>query len=181
MPQFADTTFVAPRRKGFFCVSLQIRVIECAPMGEYTPDFYHGDDKMNLQNMKLDNESLAALTAAVGTSYVQGGIKRTVLQKTSYPDGYTINFNLIEVPNGTSASPHTHPGLEITYVLDGEFDLVTEGKPDQRFKPGMSYMVSDSDVHFARVLGDKPIKLLCVFINEQDKPVAKVVGRPEAR
>lgn len=134
-----------------------------------------------MQDVKLNEGSTAALAAAVGTSYVQGGIKRTVLQKTNFSDDFTVNFNLIEVPNGTSASPHTHPGLEVTYVLDGEFDLVTEDKPDQRFKPGMSYMVTDSDVHFARVLGDKPIKLLCVFINEKSKPVATVVGIPEIR
>jgi quercetin dioxygenase-like cupin family protein len=132
-------------------------------------------------DVTLNEELAAAMTAAVGTSYVQGGIKRTVLQKTNFPDGYTVNFNLIEVPNGTSASPHTHPGLEVTYVLEGEFDLVTKGKPDRRFKPGMSYMVADCDVHFARVLGDKPIKLLCVFIQEQTQPVAIVVGSPEAR
>lgn len=134
-----------------------------------------------MQEIKLNPESNPALTATVGTTYVQGGIKRTVLQKTNFPEDFTVNLNLIEVPNGTSASPHTHPGLEVTYVLEGEFDLVTEGKPDQRFKPGMSYMVIDSDVHFARALGDQPIKLLCVFINEKTKPVATVVGRPENR
>tara|TARA_B100001105_G_scaffold251748_1_gene242020 strand:+ start:7902 stop:8315 length:414 start_codon:yes stop_codon:yes gene_type:complete len=126
-------------------------------------------------------ETAASFAAAVGSSYVQGGITRTVLQRTNYPEGYTVNFNIIEVPSGTSASPHMHPGLEVTYVLEGEFDLVTKGKPDQRFKPGMSYMVADKDVHFARVLGDKPIKLLCVFIQEQSKPVAVVVGDAEER
>lgn len=131
--------------------------------------------------IKLDDEAMAALTASVGTSYVQGGIKRTVLQKTNFPEGYTINFNLIEVPNGRSASPHIHPGLEITYVLEGEFDLVTKGKPDRRFKPGMSYMVSDSEEHFARVLSETPMKLLCVFINKNSEPVAHVVGAAEAR
>lgn len=134
-----------------------------------------------MQDVELNREAIASMTAAVGTSYVQGGIKRTVLQKTNFPDDFTVNVNIIEVPNGTSASPHTHPGLEVTYVLEGEFDLVTEGKPDQRFKPGMSYMVRDSDVHFARVLGDKPIKLLCVFIHEKTQPVAIVVGSPETR
>lgn len=134
-----------------------------------------------MQDINLTAEATASLTAAVGTSYVQGGIKRTVLQRTEYPENFTVNFNIIEVPNGTSASPHTHPGLELTYVLEGEFDLVTEGKPDRRFKPGMSYMVTDSDVHFARVLSETPIKLLCVFINEKSRPVANVVGRPETR
>jgi len=122
-----------------------------------------------------------AVTAQPGTTYTQGGITRTVLQKTEYPEGHTVNFNLIEVPNGSSANPHTHPGVEITYVLQGEFDLVAEGKPDRRFKPGMSYMVEDSDVHFARVVSDEPMKLLCVFINKTGEPVAKVVGEAEAR
>lgn len=134
-----------------------------------------------MQEIMLKPESNPALTAMVGATYVQGGITRTVLQKTNFPEDYTVNFNLIEVPNGTSASPHTHPGLEITYVLQGEFDLVREGKPDQRFTPGMSYMVTDKDVHFARVLSDEPIKLLCVFINQKTEPVATVVGRPENR
>ncbi|MEQ7871622.1 cupin domain-containing protein [Chromohalobacter salexigens] len=130
---------------------------------------------------KMKAEEDASINAAVGTTYLQGGIKRTVLQKTEYPEGYVVNCNVIEVPNGESASPHFHPGLEMTYVLDGEFDLVTKGKPDKRFKPGMSYMVQGCDVHFARVVGDKPIKLLCVFINREEEPVAKVVGKPEVR
>ena len=95
-------------------------------------------------------QSRAAMLATVGSSYIQGGIKRTVLEKTDFNDGLTVNFNLIEVPNGTSAAPHTHPGLEVTYVLEGEFDLVTEGRPDRRFVPGMTYMVADGDIHYAR-------------------------------
>ncbi len=64
-----------------------------------------------MDQVKLKEEQLNALTAGVGTTYVQGGIKRTVLQKAQFPQGYTINFNLIEVPAGSSAAPHIHPGL----------------------------------------------------------------------
>ncbi|MCW2098830.1 UNVERIFIED_ORG: cupin domain [Pseudomonas psychrophila] len=134
-----------------------------------------------MSDIKHNEEATASMTAAVGTSYVQGGITRTVLQRANFPEGFTVNLNLIEVPQGTSASPHRHSGLEVTYVLDGEFDLVTEGKPDQRLVPGMSYMITDGDVHFARVLGDRAIKLLCVFINDENKPVAIVMGSPEVR
>lgn len=71
-------------------------------------------------NQALHDEELkAALTAAVGSTYVQGGIKRTVLQKAQFPEGHTINFNLIEVPAGNSVAPHVHPGLELTCVLEG--------------------------------------------------------------
>jgi quercetin dioxygenase-like cupin family protein len=135
-----------------------------------------------MQDVQFKESSAEEVVASpVGGTYVQGGIRRTTLQKANFPEGYTVNCSIIEVPNGTSASPHTHPGLECTYVLEGEFDLVTEGKPDQRFKPGMSYMVTDNDVHFARVIGDKPIKLLCVFIHDKSKTVANVVGNPERR
>jgi len=134
-----------------------------------------------MSGIQVNEASAASLHAAVGESYVQGGIKRTVLQKVDYPEGFTVNLNMIEVPSGTSASPHRHPGLEMTYVLEGEFDLVTEGEADQRFTPGMSYRVADSAVHFARVVGDRPIKLLCVFINEHTQPVAYVVESPEVR
>lgn len=134
-----------------------------------------------MNDIKHKEEATASMTAAVGTSYVQGGITRTVLQRANFPEGFTVNLNLIEVPQGASASPHRHSGLEVTYVLDGEFDLVTEGKPDQRLVPGMSYMITGGDVHFARVLGDRAIKLLCVFINDENKPVAMVMGSPEVR
>lgn len=49
----------------------------------------------------------------------------------------------------------------------------------QRLKPGMSHMVMNSDVHFARVVGDKSTHRLCVFINEKATPVATVTGSPE--
>lgn len=127
-----------------------------------------------------DEQSRAAMSATVGSSYIQGGIKRTVLEKTEFNDDLTVNFNLIEVPNGTSAAPHTHPGLEVTYVLEGEFDLVTEGRPDRRFVPGMTYMVADGDIHYARVIGSQPIKLLCLFLHDKTKPVAIVHHRSGA-
>lgn len=54
-------------------------------------------------------------------------------------------------------------------------------RPDQHFVPGMSYMITDGDVHFAKVQGNRAIKLLCVFIGDENKPVARVMGSPEAR
>lgn len=118
----------------------------------------------------------ASHIAGVGDSYIQGGIRRTVLQQTALNNDVMVDLNLIEVPNGTSAAPHTHPGLELTYVLQGEFDLVRMGQPDQRYQPGMSYTVSEGDVHFARVIGERPIKLLCMFIHGKSQPVATVVS-----
>jgi len=42
-------------------------------------------------------------------------------------------------------------------------------------------MITDGDVHFASGQSNRAIKLLCVFIDDENKPVARVIGSPEAR
>jgi quercetin dioxygenase-like cupin family protein len=124
------------------------------------------------QDVTLTRESIAvAPTEAV---YVQGGIKRTLLQKVDFPEGCIINTSIIEVPPGTNASPHTHPGVEIGYVLGGEFNLAVEGRPDQNHKVGSSYSIPAGAVHYAKVPGDETLKVLCVFIIDKTKPLATV-------
>jgi quercetin dioxygenase-like cupin family protein len=43
----------------------------------------------------------------------------TVLTRVEFPNGYATVMVLIE--NVEGAPRHTHPGLETTYVLEGEF------------------------------------------------------------
>lgn len=107
--------------------------------------------------------------------HVQGGIQRTLLHKIDFPQDCLINTSIIEVPAGTSASPHTHPGYEIGYVIGGEFYLCIEGQPDQHQKLGSSYAVPGDLVHFARVPGPEPLKVLCVFVIDRNRPLATVV------
>jgi quercetin dioxygenase-like cupin family protein len=106
--------------------------------------------------------------------YVQGGIKRTLLQEVDFPDGSTINTSIIEVQARTNATPHTHPGVEIGYVLEGEFDLAIEGRPDQNLKVGSSYAIPADAVHYAKVRGDETLKVLCFFVIDKTRPLASL-------
>jgi quercetin dioxygenase-like cupin family protein len=126
-----------------------------------------------MQDVKQTEESSAA-AAAPADVHVQGGITRTLLQKVDFPDGCVINASIIEVPAGTSASPHTHPGVEIGYVIGGEFYLCIEGRPDQHQKLGSSYAVPDDAVHYARVPGPESLRVLCVFVIDKNRPLATV-------
>jgi len=74
--------------------------------------------------------SIVAL-GPTGAVAQQGGIKRTPLQKAEFPDGYVTVTGIAEVPAGGSAGRHTHPGIEIGYVLNGEAELIVEGQPDR--------------------------------------------------
>ena len=66
----------------------------------------------------------------------QPAIKRTVLRSIDYPAGYTTVTAIVEVAPGACSGRHTHPGIDSGYVLQGDFVLKVEGKPEQTFKAG---------------------------------------------
>jgi quercetin dioxygenase-like cupin family protein len=116
--------------------------------------------------------TVVALVCAGGAIAQQGGIKRTPLQKAEFPEGYATVNVIIEVPAGGTAGRHTHPGIEMGYLLEGEADLIIEGKPDQHLKAGDSYAIPAGVVHDARVHGDKPLKVLGIYVVDKTKPLA---------
>ena len=111
--------------------------------------------------------------ACAGAAFAQqAAIKRTPLQKAEFPDGFVSVSGIAEVPAGAFAGRHTHPGVELSYVLEGEIDLIVEGKPDQHLKPGDSYQMAPGVAHDVKVTGDKPLKLLSVYVVDKTKPLA---------
>lgn len=102
----------------------------------------------------------------------QPAIKRTPLQKTDFPDGYTTLTAIAEVPPGGAAGRHTHPGIETGYVLEGEADLLVEGQPDKHLKAGDSYLIPAGVVHDAKTHGDKSLKIIGIYVYDKTKPLA---------
>lgn len=113
------------------------------------------------------------LTTAAATA--QDGIKRTPLQKTDFPDGYTTITGLAEIQPGVSAGRHTHPGIETGYVLEGETVMSIDGEPDRTMKAGDSYTIPAGVPHDAKAVGDTPVKVIGIYIIERGKPLATPV------
>jgi quercetin dioxygenase-like cupin family protein len=78
----------------------------------------------------------------------------------------------VEVAPGGHAGRHTHPGDEISYVLEGETELLVDGQPPRRIKAGESFVVPAGVVHDARNAGDRPAKLVGVYVVDKGKPLA---------
>lgn len=76
------------------------------------------------------------------------------------------------MPAGGTVGRHTHPGAEAGYVLEGELELVIDGKPPVRLKAGESYQIPEGAVHDAKA-GDKPFKVLGVYVVKAGEPLAK--------
>lgn len=68
----------------------------------------------------------------------QAGIKRTVLRSIDFPAGYTTVTAIVELAPGTCSGRHTHPGIDSGFVIQGDFVLKVDGKPEQTFKAGNS-------------------------------------------
>jgi quercetin dioxygenase-like cupin family protein len=86
-----------------------------------------------------------------------------------------IIVNLFEVPPGATVPKHTHPGEEIVYVIDGG----TLREPDGTlvtFESGTALIYARGVPHAGfTVVGDRPLKMLNVFVVDKGKPLSELV------
>jgi quercetin dioxygenase-like cupin family protein len=117
--------------------------------------------------------AIACLTVpviAVSAIAQQPAIKRTVLRSIDYPAGYTTVTVMVEVAPGACTGRHTHPGIDSGYVMQGDFVLKIDGKPEQTLKVGDTYETSPQTIHDGcSVSGNK---LIDTFVIEKGKPLA---------
>ncbi|MGY4311626.1 quercetin dioxygenase-like cupin family protein [Bradyrhizobium sp. JR3.5] len=83
--------------------------------------------------------TVVAFAGAGAALAQQSGIKRTPLRKVDFPAGYNTVTAIAEVSAGGASGRHSHPGAETGYVLEGEVELVIDGKPPLKLKAGGSY------------------------------------------
>jgi quercetin dioxygenase-like cupin family protein len=98
-------------------------------------------------------------------------IKRTLLQKIDLGDKEKI-MAIAEIAPGASAGRHSHYGVETGYVLEGEATMEIEGEAPRVVKAGDSFSIPAGKVHDAATRGDKPVKVLAVYVVEKGKPLA---------
>ncbi|APW36675.1 cupin [Rhodoferax koreense] len=120
--------------------------------------------------------SLSIGLLAMGTSpaFAQAsGLTRTMVGKAdvSVP-GREAVVARVEVAAGAKAGRHTHPGDEISYVMDGEVTLLVDGQAPRILKAGESFVVPAGVVHDAHNDSAAPVKLLGVYVVEKGKPLA---------
>ncbi|MCY1162782.1 MULTISPECIES: cupin domain-containing protein [Polaromonas] len=114
------------------------------------------------------------LALAAGGLFAQAsGLTRVMVGKAdvSVP-GREAVVARVEVAPGAKAGRHTHPGDEISYVMEGEATLLVDGQPPKQVKAGESFVVPAGVVHDAHNNGSSPIKLVGVYVVEKGKPLA---------
>jgi quercetin dioxygenase-like cupin family protein len=116
---------------------------------------------------------LAVALACTGPAIAQG-VKRTPLQTVVIP-AYNTTMDIVDIAPGAAPGPHTHPGIETGYVLEGELNLSIAGQPDLHLKAGDSYAIPAGVVHNPKAEGANALKLLAVFVVDPYKPFSTSV------
>lgn len=133
-------------------------------------------DKPFLKSIKPIHKLVLALglCACAGALLAQAtGLTRTLVGRAdvSVP-GREAVVARVEVAAGAKAGRHTHPGDEISYVLEGEVALLVDGQPSRTVKAGESFVIPAGVIHDAHNNSASPVKLVGVYVVEKGKPLA---------
>ena len=113
------------------------------------------------------------LCAACGA---QAQVKRTpVLTADVAAPGREAVVVRGELAPGASAARHIHAGDEISYVLEGEAELLIDGEAPRVVKAGEAFVVAAGKVHGARNSGAAALRFVGVYVVDKGKPLATPV------
>ena len=117
------------------------------------------------------------LFAAVGALFSQNpGIQRTVVHREDVTiPGREAVIARVELAPQARAGRHTHPGEEISVILEGELTLEVDGQPARVVKAGEALFVPARTIHAGKNAGKGKAVVLATYVVEKGQPVATPV------
>ena len=102
----------------------------------------------------------------------QPGVTRTDLLRhdLSVPGREVIQVRVDFAP-GVAFPPHSHPGEEIAYVIEGLLEYQLEGKPPVTLKAGEALFIPAGTIHSAKNVGSGNAAELATYLVEKGKPL----------
>ncbi len=99
-------------------------------------------------------------------------VKRTILQKSDVPGtNLEMIYATVEIAPNFKAGRHSHPGVVMAQVVEGEFWFAPDGQPEKTFKTGEALTVPDRAIHNEGA-GSNGVKLNAVYVVEKGQPLA---------
>ncbi|HEX8544563.1 MAG TPA: cupin domain-containing protein [Pseudomonas sp.] len=121
------------------------------------------------QQVKASVEPAHATSAAKSW---QAGLHRTDLVKRDLGvfDREVIQVR-VDFEPGVAAPKHSHPGVEVAYVISGTFEYQLEGQPAVTLKPGDSLYIPEGTAHIATNIGKTTGSELATYIVKKGEPL----------
>jgi quercetin dioxygenase-like cupin family protein len=89
-----------------------------------------------------------------------------------------VNVLVREFPVGGSSGWHTHPGVEIAYLVAGEMTIEQAGQPTRRLRPGDSFLMPRGVAHNGANVGREPARLVITYVLDKDAPQRSAAPAP---
>jgi quercetin dioxygenase-like cupin family protein len=77
----------------------------------------------------------------------------------------------VDFAPGAAFPPHSHPGEEIAYVIEGLLEYRFEGKPPVTLKAGEVLFIPAGTIHSAKNVGSGNAAELATYIVDKGKPL----------
>jgi quercetin dioxygenase-like cupin family protein len=100
-------------------------------------------------------------------------VHKTTLQTQEFPGRgeHTVTVRTV-VDTGGGVSRHTHPGIEMAYVVSGVGRVKIEGRPDQDLHEGDSFAVPPRIPHEMLNTGSGPLTVVSTYVVDPAQPIA---------
>ncbi len=97
---------------------------------------------------------------------------RTTLQDVPFPSPtyHTVTVKA-EIDAGGEVPSHTHPGIEMAYVVSGRAILVIKGQRDRPLAAGDSFSIPQGEVHAVKNAGTGTLTLVSTYVVEKGQPL----------
>jgi quercetin dioxygenase-like cupin family protein len=115
---------------------------------------------------------IVASGLALHKAQAQEGVTRTELQRHDLSaSGREVIQVRVDLAPGVAFPPHSHPGEEIIYVIEGVWEYQVEGRPPWTVRAGEVLFVPAGVIHSARNIGSGNAAELATYIVEKGKPL----------
>jgi quercetin dioxygenase-like cupin family protein len=102
----------------------------------------------------------------------QPGVTRTDLLRNDLSvSGREVIQVRVDFAPGVAFPPHSHPGEEIAYVIEGLLEYQFEGKPPVTLKAGEALFIPAGTIHSAKNVGSVNAAELATYLVEKGKPL----------
>jgi quercetin dioxygenase-like cupin family protein len=122
-----------------------------------------------------------ALAATLGSAAIAqpSTVHKTTLQSQAFPEPVynTVTVRTLVDRDGMVLR-HTHPGVEMAYIVSGDALVKIMGRPDQTLKGGDSFTVPPETPHSVQNVGPEELTVVSTYVVDRSKPIATPAPLP---
>jgi quercetin dioxygenase-like cupin family protein len=112
-----------------------------------------------------------ALMAAASAAGAQDPNHKTTLQDQPFPALYHTTTVRIVLDAGGDAPPHTHPGVEMGYIIAGRATISIQGQSPLTVGPGDSFAIPAGTAHSVHNLGPGALTIVSTYVVKSGEPI----------